>query len=231
MGLFRRAKLRKSVRLCNLLRMELSRSICENYDRIAPEYARRLFDELRHKPLDRELLDRFAARTAGRGAVCDMGCGPGHVGRYLREAGADAFGLDLSPGMLEQARALNPGMRFVEGDMLALPLESDLLAGIAAFYAIVNLPEPVLPQAFAEMRRVMQAKGVLLLAFHMGDETRHVTEMWGHATNLDFFFFQPTAVRRLMEAAGLQVEEIVERDPYPDVEHPSRRAYVWARKA
>lgn len=32
-----------------------------SYDRVAGEYARHIFDELQHKPLDRELLDRFAA--------------------------------------------------------------------------------------------------------------------------------------------------------------------------
>jgi SAM-dependent methyltransferase len=113
-------------------------SVRESYDRLAEEYARRIFDELQHKPLDRELLDRFAAEVRGLGEICDMGCGPGHVARYLRDAGATVFGLDLSPGMLEQARSLNPGIPFREGNMLALDLPDGALAGIAAFYAIVN---------------------------------------------------------------------------------------------
>jgi len=92
-------------------------SIRESYDRIADEYALRIFNELQHKPIDRELLDRFAAEVAGRGAVCDMGCGPGHVARYLRDAGTSVFGLDL---------------------------EDRTLAGITAFYAIVNTPSRLL---------------------------------------------------------------------------------------
>src|SRR6202162_4597955 len=99
-----------------------SESIRESYDRLAEEYARRIFNELQHKPLDRELLDRFAAAVRGRGEICDMGCGPGHAARYLRDAGATVFGLDLSPGMLEQARSLNPGVLFREGNMMALDL-------------------------------------------------------------------------------------------------------------
>ena len=86
----------------------VTNSIRESYDRLAEEYTRRISDELQHKPLDRELLDRFTQQTKGRGEVCDMGCGPGHVARYLRDAGASVFGLDLSPGMVEQARKLNP---------------------------------------------------------------------------------------------------------------------------
>jgi len=40
----------------------------------------------------------------------------------------------------------------------------------------------------------------------------------------------PKEVCRHMEDAGLVVEEVVERDPYPNVEYPSHRAYVFARK-
>jgi trans-aconitate methyltransferase len=49
-----------------------------------------------------------------------MGCGPGQVARYLRDAGATIFGLDLSPRMLEQARQFNPDIAFREGNMLSL---------------------------------------------------------------------------------------------------------------
>jgi SAM-dependent methyltransferase len=207
-----------------------TKSVRESYDRLAEEYARRIFDELRHKPLDRELLDRFAAEVRGRGEICDMGCGPGHVARHLRDAGAAVFGLDLSPGMLEQARKLNPGILFREGNMLALDLDDETLAGIAAFYAIVNIPKESLPSVFREMARILQPGGLLLLGFHCGDEALHENELWGQPISMDFFLFRPPEIRRYLESAGLVIEEIIERDPYPEVEYQSRRAYIFARK-
>jgi ubiquinone/menaquinone biosynthesis C-methylase UbiE len=209
-----------------------TQSIRESYDRVAEEYARRLFNELAQKPLDRELLNRFAAATIGRGEVCDMGCGPGQVARYLRDAGTTVFGLDLSPRMLEQARQLNPDICFREGNMMALDLPDGRLAGITAFYAIVNIPKESLTVVFREMERVLRPDGLLLVAFHIGNETFHEDELWDLPISMDFFFFQPSAMRNYMEAAGLAVEEIVEREPYaPDVEYQSRRAYIFARKA
>lgn len=198
-------------------------TIREDYDRIAAEYARRMFRELDAKPFDREQLSRFAGDVMGRGPVCDLGCGPGHVARYLRDAGADVFGVDLSPQMIAQARQLNPGINFREGNMLA---------GIAAFYAIVNIPQESLSLAFAEMNRVLKPRGLLLLSFHIGEEVIRPEELWGNRVSMEFYKLQPERIQRLLMDAGFAIEDVIERDPYaPDVEFQSRRAYVFARKA
>lgn len=216
----------------NAMKDRITQSIRDSYDTLADEYAQRIFNELQHKPLDRELLNRFAAEVAGRGEVCDMGCGPGHVARYLRDAGTTVFGLDLSPRMVERARQLNPDISFREGNMMALDLREGTLAGITAFYAIVNLAKESLALVFREMERVLQPGGSLLLAFHAGDEMSHENELWGHPISMDFYLLQPSMIRRYLEAAGLVIAEIIEREPYsPEVEYQSRRAYIFARKA
>ena len=204
-----------------------------SYDRLADEYTRRIFDELAGKPLDRALLDRFADAVRGRGMVCDLGCGPGQVARYLRERGlAEVCGIDLSAGMIAEARRLTPGIDFRTGDLRALDAPDGSWAGIAAFYSILHVPRgPAVVSALGEWRRVLQPGGLVLLSFHVGDEVRHVDELWGRAVSIDFVFFQPAEMRGYLEAAGLEVEEIVERDPYPDVEVATRRAYVFARRA
>jgi SAM-dependent methyltransferase len=207
-------------------------NIRENYDRIADDYAHKLFHELEHKPFDRGLLDRFAISVQSRGTVCDLGCGPGHIARFLHDAGVDVFGLDLSSQMIAQARRLNPDIEFREGDMLALELEDGALAGIIAFYSIVNIPAESLPDAFREMHRVLKPDGLVLLSFHIGDEAIRPEELWGNRITMEFYKLQPQRIARLLANAGFVIEDIVERDPYaPDVEFQSRRAYVFARKA
>jgi SAM-dependent methyltransferase len=207
-------------------------SVRETYDRIASAYASHYANELQHKPFDRELLSRFASEITDLREVCDMGCGPGHIARYLRNAGvAKVSGLDLSPRMVEEAQRLNPDLLFRVGNMLALPFEDRSLAGIVAFYAIVNIPSDLLPTVFREMWRVLQPEGRLLLSFHIGDEVIRPDQFLGQPMSMDFFLFRPPDIAKYLEAAGLAIDDVVERGPYaPEVEYQSRRAYISARK-
>lgn len=160
-----------------------------SYDRVADEYVRRIFDELQHKPLDRQFLDRFAASVRDVGPTCDMGCGTGHVARYLREHGVQVCGIDLSPAMVERARRLTPGIEFRQGDMMALDAPDGAWAGIAAFYSIIHIHRDDMTRALGELRRVLRPGGKLLLAFHIGDDTIHLDEWWGHKVSVDFLLF------------------------------------------
>jgi 2-polyprenyl-3-methyl-5-hydroxy-6-metoxy-1,4-benzoquinol methylase len=75
---------------------DFSGVIRENYNRLAAQYTAHIAGELQNKPLDCELLRRFAEQTRGKGDVCDMACGPGHIARFLHESQVSVFGLDLS---------------------------------------------------------------------------------------------------------------------------------------
>ena len=201
-----------------------------SYDRVADEYVRRIADELEHKPLDRQLLDRFAASVRDVGLACDMGCGPGHVARYLQAHNVQVCGVDLSAELVERARRLNPGIEFQQGDMMALDIPDEAWVGIVAFYSLIHIPRADMVQALRELRRVLRPGGVLLLSFHIGDETLHLDDWWGEKVCLDFFFFRSTEMAGYLTAADFEVEEIVEREPYPEVEHQSRRSYIFARR-
>src|SRR5690349_10665090 len=97
-----------------------NRALAASYDRVAGEYTARIADELDGKPLDRALLHAFAEQVGGAGTVADIGCGPGHVAAFLAASGAQVEGIDLSEGMVAQARRRYPALAFRQGDMRAL---------------------------------------------------------------------------------------------------------------
>jgi SAM-dependent methyltransferase len=199
------------------------------YAPVARAYREQLGDELAGKPLDRAFLDAFAERC-GSGRIVDLGCGPGHVARYLASRGARVEGLDLSAEMIEEARASHPELVFRVGDMFDLPYDAASLRGIVAFYAIVHLRPEDLAAPCRELARVLEPGGLAALAFHVGSETVHVADLFGCATSLDFVFHRPEAVIAALADAGLTLEARLERAPYPDREHPSQRCYLLARR-
>jgi ubiquinone/menaquinone biosynthesis C-methylase UbiE len=204
-------------------------SVRRSYDTVAEEYATRLHDELAGKPLDRALLSSLLEQVGPGGAVADLGCGPGHVAAWLADRGVLAVGVDLSPGMVEVGRRRFPQVEFRVGDLLDLPAQDGEFAAAVAFYALIHLEPTDLGRAFEEVRRVLRPSGLLLLAFHVGEELRHLDQWWGHDVDVDFRFLRPARVAELLEAAGFAVEMRMERVHYAH-EVDTRRAYLLARR-
>jgi SAM-dependent methyltransferase len=210
----------------------------ESYDAVAADYAARLADELRGKPLDRALLDAVAELSAGA-PVLDVGCGPGHVASYLRGRGAAALATDLSPGMCRAARAAGAAPVFA-ADMTALPVRDASLAAVVCLYAVIHLDEPARVAAYGGFARTLRPGGRLLLAFHARDRTpgaevdsgdsKRLTQWWGHDVDLVFRFLEPATETALLDAAGLEVVARLDRAADPAVEHASDRAYLLARR-
>jgi SAM-dependent methyltransferase len=204
-------------------------SLQTSYDRVAQRYAQEYFEELNRKPYDCELLDLFAERVKGRGAVCEIGCGPGQIARYLKDKGTDVHGLDLSQEMVNCAGELNGDITFRQGNMLSLEAADGSLAGIVSFYAIIHLKRDEVTKALKEMHRVLEPAGNLFLSFHGGEGELHRYEWYGEPVSIDVTLFRSDEMKGYLELAGFKVERIAEREPY-EFEYPTQRMYAFATK-
>ncbi|MHB1008317.1 MAG: DUF480 domain-containing protein [Propionibacteriaceae bacterium] len=205
-------------------------AVQRTYDVVAEAYAEQYDDELCHKPFDAWLLDRIAAGADG--PVVDVGTGPGHVAARLAAAGAAVTGIDTSFGMVAEARARHPEVTFEVGDLRRLlrPRTAAGWSAITAWYALVHLTESELSGAIGALASTLAHGGALALALHMGPETRHVTELLGHVVDVDFVLHDPDVVLSAVTGAGLEISEWYVRSPLPDIESPTSRLYVLARK-
>ena len=201
-----------------------------SYDRVAVEYGERYKDEMVDKPFDRDCLDRLAREVGDLGPICDMGCGPGQIARYLHRQGVSTLGVDLSANMVAEAQRLNPEIHFHQGNMLSLPDSDASWGGIAAFYCIIHIPREQIVEALLELNRVLKPGGTLLITFHIGTEVKHLDEWWEKPVNLDFAFYLPSEMADWLKVAGFEMEKTLIRDPNPEVEVATRRAYVFAKK-
>ena len=200
------------------------------YDTIAKEYAEAFSGEHEKKPKDGEILRRFLQEIGTRRPVWDFGCGPGQTANYLNNLGLEISGLDLSGKILEQARTIHPEIYFQKGNILALEFEDDSISGVVAFYAIVHFTREQVRLAFREIFRVLQPGGIFLFTFHVGEGSIHLDEFLGREIDLDFMFFSTDFISNCLKENGFKEIEVIEREPYPEVEYQSRRAYVFAIK-
>lgn len=72
--------------------------------------------------------------------------------------------------------------------------------------------------------------GKFLLTFHIGEETIHLDQFLGKEVDIDVMFFRTDFIFECFLDCGFEKIEMIEREPYPEVEYQSRRAYVFARK-
>jgi SAM-dependent methyltransferase len=210
-------------------RRDWYRDVVAGYDMVAEEYATHFFDELSHKPFDCQLLTEFSQLTP-EGRICDMGCGPGHVARFLSELGLNVLGVDISQAMVQVARRLNPGIVFEQGNMLRLQFPDASFAGIAAFYSLIHIERSGVPLALEELFRVLAPGGRLLASFHVGEGEVHRKEFLGQDVPFHASFFGIEEMTECLTKAGFLIDETFDRPPY-EFEYPSQRAYILARKS
>ncbi|MGQ5262081.1 class I SAM-dependent DNA methyltransferase [Micromonospora sp. ZYX-F-536] len=192
-----------------------------SYDTVAASYADLLRDALAGEPFQRGILALFAelVRAQGNGAVADVGCGPGRLTGYLHGLGLDAFGVDLSPAMIEMARRDHPSLRFEVGSMTRLDLPDGCLTGLLAWFSLIHVPDDEVPRVLSEFRRVLRPGGVVLLGFHAGNGSRLKTEGYGgHPMHVYVHRRPPNRIAAWLEAAGFTVEAEMIHRPAPNVE-------------
>ncbi|MEU8438590.1 class I SAM-dependent methyltransferase [Streptomyces sp. NPDC029216] len=201
-----------------------------SHELVAVDRARPPLDEPVVRPLDRALLDAFAAYARGQGrAVADLGCGPGGMTAYLDRRGVRAFGVDLSPAMVAVARRTYPGLRFEVGRMAGLDVADGTLGGVLSWYGTAHTPPGELPDLFAEFARVLAPGGYALVAFAAGDdEPRRPEPAEGAAAVVDADGTPPGVMAGLLTEAGLaEVARLVRR---PDEGEHGPQGFVLSRK-
>lgn len=180
-----------------------------SYDTVATSYADQVRHLLDETPYERAALTLFAdlVRATGGGPVVDVGCGPGRITAYLRDLGVDAFGIDLSPAMIEVARRDHPGLRFEVGSMTDLDLADASMAGLVAWYSLIHVPDDRIRSVFGHLRRVLRPGAPVLVAFHVGDGSQLKTQGYGgHPMNVYVHRRRPGRVAAWLDDAGFTVE-------------------------
>ncbi|MGQ4619315.1 methyltransferase domain-containing protein [Nocardia sp. R7R-8] len=186
------------------------------YNDIAELYTELFRHHLADAVLDRAMLGAFAESVAanGSGPIADLGCGPGRITGHLASLGAQVFGIDLSPRMVELARMEHPQLLFTQGSIEQLPIGDEALGGIVAWYSLIHLPPDRVPHVLSEFHRVLAGNGHVLLAFQTADRPDAV-EAFDHKVTRAYRW-APKRLARLLGDAGFAMIARMVREPGPE---------------
>src|SRR5689334_5098707 len=113
-----------------------------------------------------QLLDELEMRVVGPMAegksVLEIGCGTGLILGRLAKHAQRAVGIDLSPGMLQHARAR--GLEVVCSSATSLPFPSNSFDLVCSFKVLAHVPD--IATALAEITRVTKPGGRIALEFY-----------------------------------------------------------------
>lgn len=151
----------------------------------------------------------FAAAVPEGGVRIDLGCGPG---LYLGVLGRPVVGGDAAFPMCALARAAHPGVAVVVHDAEALPFRPGSSAGVWASKCLQHLDADRLPEALAELHRVLPVGGRLevVLFAPTGEEwvARRVSDGGDDLPGRLFTLWSPAAFTELLEGAGFDVDAV-----------------------
>ena len=137
----------------------------DTYNRIATDYT----EDHKEDTWDDDYIQLFIDSLSKGAGVLDLGCGPGVDTAKLSKSGLLVEGLDLSDGLLEIAKGLNPGLTFTQGDMRKLPYGDEVFDGIFAKASLLHIPKEDIHLVMQEMHRVVKSSGSIHIAIKGGE--------------------------------------------------------------
>jgi len=136
-----------------------SEGVRRMFDRIAPFYD--VMNKVMTAGLDgrwRKATIRETVKPGDR--VLDACCGTGDLAVAARVAGAgEIVGVDFSERMLERARRKDPGLEWIQADVLALPFDDATFDAVVVGFGVRNVED--LEAGIREFRRVLRPGGRL----------------------------------------------------------------------
>lgn len=176
-----------------------------SYDSTAHHYALK-FGDVDMGPY----LERFVHMLPpSRATVLDAGCGSGRDCRWFEQRGIDVLGVDLSLGLLEEARKVCSCL-LVRGDLRNLPLAEDSVDGVWSCASLVHLSLVGVSEAFAQFRAVLRPGGTLFVSTRYGEGGEWRSD--GDGGRRYFHLHEPDELGRELVRNGFTIESLaVER--------------------
>jgi ubiquinone/menaquinone biosynthesis C-methylase UbiE len=207
--------------------MDVVERTVRTYDSIASEYVKRT-----RNPKYLEWEEKYIRKllyyiSNPEPMVLDIGCGDGRHTLIIDRNSGMATGIDLSEGMLKEARRLYPRGDFLAMDMRDLIFDDDTFDGIWSSGSIYHLPKYEVAKAIGEFSRVLKADGVMAVSFKLGSGEGLETRPKSYPDEPRFFAYYTE--QEMEELLGHHGFEMLDALPYPEEIFGDSIIQMWFR--
>jgi ubiquinone/menaquinone biosynthesis C-methylase UbiE len=173
-----------------------------------------------------EAIEDFVEHLKSGDLVLDAGCGAGRDSNRLTQAGLKTIGIDISSGLITQAKKRFPELEFREGSFLELEFQDSKFNGIWAHASLVHLEtEEDSERAIQEFSRVLKKNGILhlLVRAQVGENKTEVVSDSVSGHDRFFRYYSNEEIQQLLTKYDFTVADF---QRYPDAK--GRPGIEWA---
>ena len=189
-------------------------------------------------PLVKKLLQEIQQRYPA-GHHLDFACGTGRITQLTEEIFSEVDALDISPAMVELARATCPRARFSVGNILENPnLCPGPYASITAFRLLLNLDPPLRLPVLVGLNQRLKPGGLLLINLHGNRHSlRQPAVLWKRwrqrqgagKEGLMLNDMSRKEAERCLEVSGFSVEDVYGTGVLPPTVYRWPLRSLWSR--
>jgi ubiquinone/menaquinone biosynthesis C-methylase UbiE len=179
---------------------------------------------------DEEWLSRFSSLLPMGGRVLDVGCAGGRDSEWFSKRGFRPHGIDVSPRLIEIARARVPTADFSVMDVLDLSFADQYFDGVWCSCVLIHLAKLDVVTALREVHRVLTSRGLLYILVKLGNsEGVEKDARYGGDEKFNSYFTE-TELSVLLTGAGFQLMSAQDIHVPVDTYRATDRIFVVARK-
>ncbi|MBS3152725.1 methyltransferase domain-containing protein [Candidatus Woesearchaeota archaeon] len=172
----------------------------ETYNKYASIYA----EHTKNKLLQFQLA-KFVSMLPKKGKVLDAGCGPGRDTAYLQEDGLDVVAVDISEGMIEEAKKND--VKAIKGDLLNI-ISNEEFDGIWCMATLADIPKSHAKKLIQNFYKALKKEGIMYIAVKEG-EGEELIEKERYWNSPRFYaFYKKDELNQLLKENGFEIIEL-----------------------
>lgn len=171
----------------------------KTYDKIAKLYA-----DYTECKLMQYQLSKFTSILPGK-KVLDVGCGVGRDVSYMTEDGLDIVGIDISEGLLKEAKKRYPKAKFKKMDFRKMTFKANSFDGIWSMASLIHTEREEMPKVLKEFSRVLKKNGVVYLAVVEGEGEEEIKKEKYENEPRTYIYYKLTEIEKYLTDAGFQI--------------------------